>query len=224
MKEFFNNKRNIIISVVSLVLVVAIVIVAVTFNNNKIDVDNSTTTTQGTTENTAQGDGTTTEEVTEESSETSDKTQEEDEIKDNTETSTKKPETTTKKPNKTETTTKKPVTTTKPSKPDKVPEDVAKDLVYGDYGGKEGYEAHLKEVKNYKCSSCGKHDCPSLEYGKDLLGNPKLPVIWPEKCPAIINGTAKCPYCGKTEVSSSDDRWLTEPDKYCDGKCNINFG
>ena len=218
MKDFFNNKRNIIISVVSLVLVVAIVIVAVTFNNNKIDVDNSTTTTQ------AAGDGTTTEEVTEESSETSDKTQEEDETKDDAETSTKKPETTTKKPNKTETTTKKPVTTTKPSKPDKVPEDEAREGLYKYYGGKEGYEAHLEEVRNYKCDTCGKHDCPSLEYGTDLLGNPDLPGINPEKCPAIINGTAKCPYCGKTEVSSSDDRWLTEPDKYCDGKCNINFG
>lgn len=221
MKEFFNNKRNIIISVVSLVLVVAIVVVAVTFNNNKIDVDNSTTTTQGTTEKNAQGDGTTTEEVTEESSETSDKTQKEDETKNNTETSTKKPETTTKKPNKTETTTKKPVTTTKPSSPDKVPEDVAKDLVYGDYGGKEGYEAHLKEVANYKCNRCGKHDCPSLEYGKDLLGNPDWPSIWPEKCPAIINETAKCPHCGKTLVA--DDRWLTEPNKYCDGACHLSF-
>lgn len=220
MKEFFNNKRNIIISVVSLVLVVAIVVVAVTFNNNKIDVDNSTTTTQGTTENTAQGDGTTTEEVTEESSETSDKTQEEDETKDNTETSTKKPETTTKKPNKTETTTKKPVTTTKPSKSE---EEENREMMYGKYGGKEGYEAHLKEVANYKCSSCGKHDCPSLEYGKDLLGNPGWPSISPEKCPAIINGTSKCPHCGKTEVASSDDRWLTEPDKYCNGSCHLSF-
>lgn len=224
MKDFFNNKRNIIISVVSLVLVVAIVIVAVTFNNNKIDVDNSTTTTQGTTENNAQGNGTTTEEVTEESSETSDKTQEEDKTKDNTEVGTKKPETTTKKPNKTETTTKKPVTTTKPSNPDKVPEDEAREGLYKYYGGKEGYEAHLEEVKNYKCSSCGKHDCPSLEYGEDLLGNPGWPSISPEKCPAIINGTAKCPHCGKIEVASSDDRWLTEPDKYCDGGCHLSFG
>ena len=222
MKDFFNNKRNIIISVVSLVLVVAIVIVAVTFNNNKIDVDNSTTTTQGTTENTAQGNGTTTEEVTEESSETSDKTQKEDETKDNTETSTKKPETTTKKPNKPETTTKKPVTTTKPSSPDKVPEDEAREGLYKYYGGKEGYEAHLKEVANYKCSSCGKHDCPSLEYGKDLLGNPDWPSIHSEKCPAIINETAKCPHCGKILVE--DNRWQTEPDKYCRGTCHINFG
>lgn len=224
MKNFFSNKRNIIISVVSLVLVVAIVVVAVTFNNNKIDVDNSTTTTQGTTENNAQGDGTTTEEVTEESSETSDKTQEEDKNS-TTDTTTGKndKETTTKKPNKTETTTKKPVTTTKPSSPDKVPEDEAREGLYKYYGGKEGYEAHLKEVKNYKCSSCGKHDCPSLEYGTDLLGNPDWPSIWPEKCPAIINGTSKCPHCGKTEVASSDDRWLTEPDKYCNGSCHLSF-
>ena len=223
MKKIFANKKNTVILSVILAVVIAVsAIVIVSKRKNgpdkEVDAGTTTTTTQ------AAGDGTITEEVTEESSETSDKTQEEDETKDNTETSTKKPETTTKKPNKTETTTKKPVTTTKPSNPDKVPEDIAKELVYGDYGGKEGYEAHLEEVRNYKCSTCGKHDCPSLEYGTDLLGNPDGPVIWPEKCPAIINGTAKCPYCGKTKVSSSDDRWLTEPDKYCDGKCNINFG
>ena len=86
----------------------------------------------------------------------------------------------------------------------------------------EGYEAHLEEVRNCKCSTCGKHDCPSLEYGTDLLGNPGWPSISPEKCPAIINGTAKCPHCGKILVE--DNRWQTEPDKYCDGKCNINFG
>lgn len=223
MKKIFANKKTTVIFSVILAAVIAVSVIVIVSQRNDgpdkdVDAGTTTTTTQ------AAGNGTTTEEVTEESSETSDKTQEENETKNNTETSTKKPETTTKKPNKTETTTKKPVTTTKPSSPDKVPEDVAKDLVYGDYGGKEGYEAHLKEVANYKCSSCGKHDCPSLEYGKDLLGNPDWPSISSEKCPAIINGTAKCPYCGKTEVSSSDDRWLTEPDKYCDGKCNINFG
>lgn len=208
MKDFFNNKRNIIISVVSLVLVVAIVIVAVTFNNNKIDVDNSTTTTQGTTENTAQGDGTTTEEVTEESSETSDKTQEENDK-----------ETTTKKPNKTETTTKKPVTTTKPSKSE---EEENRDIMYAIHGGKEGYEAHLEEVRNYKCSTCGKHDCPSLEYGTDLLGNPDWPSIHSEKCPVIKAETAKCERCGR--ILSSIDKSREDPEKYCSGNCHINFG
>lgn len=225
MKKILTNKKNaVIISVIlaALILVSAIVVVSQRNDGPDVDVDVSTTLegTPGTT-GTA-GDGTTTEEVTEESSETSDKTQEEDKNS-TTDTTTGKndKETTTKKPNKPETTTKKPVTTTKPSKPDKVPEDVAKDLVYGDYGGKEGYEAHLKEVANYKCNRCGKHDCPSLEYGKDLLGNPDWPSIWPEKCPAIINETAKCPHCGKTLVA--DDRWLTEPNKYCDGACHLNF-
>ena len=224
-KIFANKKTTVIFSVIlaAIILVSAIVVVSQRNDGPDVDVDVSTTLegTPGTT-GTA-GDGTTTEEVTEESSETSDKTQKEDETKNNTETSTKKPETTTKKPNKTETTTKKPVTTTKPSSPDKVPEDVAKELEYNYYGGKEGYEAHLKEVANYKCSSCGKHDCPSLEYGKDLLGNPGWPSISPEKFPAIINGTSKCPHCGKTEVASSDDRWFTEPDKYCNGSCHLSF-
>lgn len=208
MKEFFNNKRNIIISVVSLVLVVAIVVAAVTFNNNKIDAGTTTTTTQ------AAGDGTTTEEVTEESSETSDKTQKEDETKDNTETSTKKP-------NKTETTTKKPVTTTKPTKPSKSEEEENRDIMYAIHGGKEGYEAHLEEVRNYKCDTCGKHDCPSLEYGTDLLGNPKLPVISPEKCPVIKAETAKCERCGR--ILSSVDKSRENPEKYCSGNCHINF-
>lgn len=217
MKEFFNNKRNIIISVVSLVLVVAIVVAAVTFNNNKIDVDNSTTTTQ------AAGDGTTTEEVTEESSETSDKTQEEDKnLTTDTTTGKNGKETTTKKPNKTETTTKKPVPTNKPSKPDKVPEDEAREGLYKYYGGKEGYEAHLEEVRNYKCDTCGKHDCPSLEYGTDLLGNPDLPSIHSEKCPVIKAETAKCERCGR--ILSSVDKSRENPEKYCSGNCHINFG
>lgn len=220
MKKIFANKKNTVILSVILAVVIAvsaIVIVSKRKNGPDKDVDAGTTTT--TTQ--AAGDGTTTEKVTEESSETSSKTQEEDETKDNTETSTKKPETTTKKPNKTETTTKKPVTTTKPSKSE---EEENREMMYGKYGGKEGYEAHLEEVRNYKCSTCGKHDCPSLEYGTDLLGNPGWPSIHPEKCPAIINGTAKCEHCGKTLVSPSDDRWLTQPEKYCSGNCHINFG
>ena len=205
-KAFFGKKQNVVISCVAVVLAVVILIVALTFGNEKTNIDESSTTS--TTETTTES--TTIENPTESTT------------KSTTESTTKKPETTTKKPNKTETTTKKPVTTTKPSNPDKVPEDIAKELVYGDYGGKEGYEAHLEEVRNYKCSTCGKHDCPSLEYGTDLLGNPKWPSISPEKCPAIINGTAKCPHCGKILVE--DNRWQTEPDKYCRGTCHLNFG
>lgn len=221
MKKILTNKKNaVIISVIlaALILVSAIVVVSQRNDGPDVDVDVSTTLegTPGTTGTTV--DGTTTEEVTEESSETSDKTQEEDETKDNTETSTKKPETTTKKPNKTETTTKKPVTTTKHSKSE---EEQDREAMYAMYGGKEGYEARLNEIKNYKCSRCGKHNCPSLEYGVDALGNPGWPSIHSEKCPAIINETAKCPHCGKTLVA--DDRWLTEPNKYCDGACHLNF-
>lgn len=222
MKDFFNNKRNIIISVVSLVLVVAIVVVAVTFNNNKIDVDAGNTTTTTTTE--AAGENVTDEESTtttsvEESSETSDKTQEEETTEKVESTTKKRTESTTGK--KTESTTKKTETTTNP---DKVPEDEAREGLYKYYGGKAGYEAHLEEVANYKCHVCGDHNCPSLEYGTDLLGNPKLSDINEEKCPAIINGTATCSHCGKTLVSSLDDRWLNEPDKYCDGFCYVSFG
>ena len=240
MKEFFNNKRNIIISVVSLVLVVAIVVVAVTFNNNKIDVDNSTTTTQGTTENTAQGDGTTTEEVTEESSETSDKTQEEDETKNNTETSTKKPETTTKKPNKTETTTKKPVTTTKPSKPETTTKpgekhtENAADLSDSeleriwnevDCNTEAEYKTYVKNIPNYKCEYCGDHNCPAITYGPNRIGDIVVTRFETGKCPAIKAEKVKCPQgCGRILVDVDDDRWYTDPDHYCHGGCHINFG
>lgn len=239
MKDFFNNKRNIIISVVSLVLVVAIVIVAVTFNNNKIDVDNSTTTTQGTTENTAQGDGTTTEDVTEESSETSDKTQEEDENS-TTDTTTGKndKETTTKKPNKPETTTKKPVTTTKPSKPEtttkaseKITENAA-DLSQGELLAiwrqvgcetEAEYKAYLANVPNYKCKYCGDHNCPSITYEKNRIGDTVVGIIDEYKCPAIKAEKVKCDVCGKILVDVGDDRFYNQPDKYCDGWCDFGF-
>lgn len=226
MKEFFNNKRNIIISVVSLVLVVAIVVVAVTFNNNKIDVDNSTTTTQGTTEKTAQGDGTTTEEVTEESSETSDKTQEEDETKDNTETSTKKPETTTKKPNKTETTTKKPVvTTTRPTTTQKEElhqSEIERVWAEVDCWSEAEYKAYVASIPTYKCKYCGDHNCPALTYGPNRLGDIVVRNYDKDKCPAIINEEAKCKRCGKILSDTSKSR--SEPEKYCSGNCHLNFG
>lgn len=242
MKEFFNNKRNIVISVVSLVLVVAIVVVAVTFNNNKIDVDNSTTTTQGTTENTAQGDGTTTEEVTEESSETSDKTQEEDKNS-TTDTTTGKndKETTTKKPNKPETTTRKPETTTKPSKPEtttkpgeKVTENAA-DLSDSelldiwrevDCNTEAEYKAYIKNIPNYKCKWCGDHNCPSITYGPNRIGDIIVRSLDKSKCPAIKAEKVKCPQgCGRILVDSrTDKRWQTDPEHYCRGTCHLNFG
>lgn len=241
MKDFFNNKRNIVISVVSLVLVVAIVIVAVTFNNNKIDVDNSTTTTQGTTENTAQGNGTTTEEVTEESSETSDKTQEEDKNS-TTDTTTGKndKETTTKKPNKPETTTKKPETTTKPSKPEtttkaseKVTENAA-DLSQGellDIWRQVGceteaeYKAYIKNIPNYKCRYCGDHNCPAITYGPNRIGDIVVRDFDKSKCSAIKAEKIKCPNgCGRILVGTDDERWYTDPDHYCHGGCHLSFG
>lgn len=242
MKDFFNNKRNIVISVVSLVLVVAIVVVAVTFNNNKIDVDNSTTTTQGTTEKTAQGDGTITEKVTEESSETSDKTQEED-ANTTTDTTTGKinKETTTKKPNKTETTTKKPVTTTKPSKPEtttkapteKVTENAA-DLadwelrsIWSEVGcnSEAEYKAYVKNIPNYKCRYCGDHNCPAITYGPNRIGDIVVSEFDKSKCPAIKAEKIKCPNgCGRILVGTDDERWYTDPDHYCHGGCHLSFG
>ena len=201
--------------ILSLCLVLTVLLSCVGCGKTETTNNDSANTTESTTETTTES---TTESTTETTTETTTEKKTETTTNKKVENTTKKPETTTKKPNKTETTTKKPVTTTKPSKSE---EEENREMMYGKYGGKEGYEAHLKEVANYKCNRCGKHNCPSLEYGKDLLGNPDWPSIWPEKCPAIINETAKCPHCGKTLVA--DDRWLTEPNKYCDGACHLNF-
>ena len=205
--------------ILSLCLVLTVLLSCVGCGKTETTNNDSVNTTESTTETTTES---TTESTTETTTETTTEKQTKTTTNKKVENTTTKTETTTKKPNKTETTTKKPVTTTKPSSPDKVPEDEAREGLYKYYGGKEGYEAHLKEVKNYKCSSCGKHDCPSLEYGTDLLGNPDWPSIHSEKCPAIMNETAKCPHCGKTLVE--DNRWQTEPDKYCRGTCHISFG
>ena len=204
--------------ILSLCLVLTVLLSCVGCGKTETTNNDSANTTESTTETTTES---TTESTTETTTETTTEKQTETTTNKKVENTTKKPETTTKKPNKTETTTKKPVTTTKPSKSE---EEENRDIMYAMHGGKEGYEAHLEEIRNYKCSTCGKHDCPSLEYGEDLLGNPKWPSIWPEKCPAIINETAKCPHCGKILVANSDFRWQTEPDKYCRGNCHISFG
>lgn len=208
MKKILKNK-GVVIALCALLVISLSVIIAISVRNDsaKGPEPDSTPTTENSTTDTS---------VTEESTE---KVDTETSTTTTTTESTTKPETTTKKPNKTETTTKKPVTTTKPSKSE---EEENRDIMYAMHGGKAGYEAHLKEVANYKCDTCGKHNCPSLEYGTDLLGNPDWPGIHSEKCPAIINETAKCPHCGKTLVE--DNRWQTEPDKYCRGTCHISFG
>lgn len=203
-KVFFGRKQNVIISCVAVALAVVILIIALTFGNekNNISEGGTTSTTESTTEST------TTENPTESTTESTTESE-------TNETITQKPETTTKKQ---ETTTKKPVTTTKPSKSE---EEKRRELVYGDYGGEEGYKKHLEEVKNYKCQYCGDHNCPSLEYGTDLLGNPGMPTQWEERCPAIKAETLKCERCGK--ILSTVDKDRAEPDKYCSGNCHISF-
>ena len=86
------------------------------------------------------------------------------------------------------------------------------------------YKAYLANVPNYKCEYCGDHNCPSITYKKNRIGDT---IIYlgdnMDKCPAIKAEKIKCPNgCGRILVD--DNRWFTEPDKYCDGGCHLSFG
>lgn len=85
------------------------------------------------------------------------------------------------------------------------------------------YWKKVEKHKNYKCPYCGSSSCQSIAHNYDALGNPYSDYYNNQKpCPVFAAGKAKCPNCGKILVD--DNRWLTEPDKYCDGFCTNTFG
>ena len=214
-----------------LLLIATLVMLCSVFSgcSEKAEEQDTTTTTQSVIESSSTTE-TTTETTTEKKIETTT-------IK-KVEKTTKKPETTTKKPNKTETTTKKPVTTTKPSKPETTTKpgekhtENAADLSDSeleriwnevDCNTEAEYKAYVKNIPNYKCKWCGDHNCPSITYGPNRIGDIVVTSLDKSKCPAIKAEKIKCPQgCGRILVD--DDRWFTQPDKYCDGTCHLNFG
>lgn len=93
------------------------------------------------------------------------------------------------------------------------------------YWTDEDFEKNVEVMKTYKCPYCNDRNCCSFKFVAmangiiyDISGTEKV-------CPAIKAEKVKCPHgCGRILVEAQDDRWLTEPDKYCDGACHLNFG
>lgn len=243
MKKILSNKKNIAIFSVILAVIIAVsAIVIVSHRNDDSDTDvdtSSTTTTEAAGENVTDEESTTT--SVEESSETSDKTQEEETTEKVETTTKKKTESTTVK--KTESTTKKTETTTKKETTTKASEMYTENaanlsdaelryiwsgcLIDGDpVTSEEEYYYYINTyVPNYKCEYCGDHNCPSITYEKNRLGDT---VVYlgtnKDKCPAIKAEKIKCPNnCGRILVAVTDERWYTESDKYCDGSCHLSF-
>lgn len=78
------------------------------------------------------------------------------------------------------------------------------------------YQALVNQVANYKCKWCGNHNCPSIEYHKDRLGNYTTYGVFPERCPEWSNGNVRCSICGKI-LTSDFNKVLSDPDTYCIG-------
>lgn len=78
------------------------------------------------------------------------------------------------------------------------------------------YQALVNQVANYKCQWCGNHNCPSITYYKDGLGNYTTYGTNPDKCPEWSKGNVRCPICGKI-MTSDFNKVLSDPDTYCIG-------
>lgn len=209
MKQVLHNKKILAIAIVCLVVILSVVI-AVSVKGKKAE-----TVPESSTSEVVTGSETATEEVTESTTESTTA-----EI--TTETTTKKPvskpETTTKKPvSKPETTTKAQVTTNQ----DAAFEAQDRQVLYWQYGGEEGYKAHLQEIANAKCPGCGNHNCPSMEYEKNRLGDVDSYYWNQQKCPNY--GKTKCPHCGKILTDDSSLAKNNTSDTYCLGNCNVTF-
>lgn len=218
MKQVLHNKKILAIAIVCLVVILSVVI-AVSVKGKKAE-----TVPESSTSEVVTGSETATEEVTESATEitTAEIT---------TEAQTQAPETTTKKPvSKPETATKKPVskpentTRAQTTTVDQGTLDTLRLDLYRQYGGEAGYKAHLQEIANAKCPGCGNHNCPSMEYEKNKLGDVDSYHWNQQKCPNY--GKTKCPHCGKILVSADDDGiYKVEhyPNEYCYGNCHITF-
>lgn len=212
MKQVLHNKKILAIAIVCLVVILSVVI-AVSVKGKKAE-----TVPESSTSEVVTSSETTTEEVTESTTESTTA-----EI--TTENTTKKPvsksEATIKKPvSKPENTTRAQTTTNQ----DAAFEAQDRQVLYWQYGGEEGYKAHLQEIANAKCPGCGNHNCPSMEYEKNRLGDVDSYHWNQQKCPNY--GKTKCPHCGKILVSADDDGiYKVEhyPNEYCYGNCHITF-
>lgn len=214
MKQVLHNKKILAIAIVCLVVILSVVI-AVSVKGKKAE-----TVPESSTSEVVTGSETVTEEVTESTTESTT-------AETTTGAQTQASETTTKKPvSKPETTTKKPV-----SKPENTTRaqtttvdqgvlDTERQVLYFRYGGEEGYKAHLQEIANAKCPGCGNHNCPSMEYEKNRLGDIDSYYWNQQKCPNY--GKTKCSHCGK--ILTDDSNLInSNPEKYCRGNCYYTF-
>lgn len=216
MKQVLHNKKILAIAIVCLVVILSVVI-AVSVKGKKAE-----TVPESSTSEVVTSSETTTEEVTESTTESTT-------AETTTGAQTQAPETTTKKPvSKPETTTKKPVskpeTTTRAqvtTNQDAAFEAQDRQVLYWQYGGEEGYKAHLQEIANAKCPGCGNHNCPSMEYKKNRLGDIDSYYWNQQKCPNY--GKTKCPHCGKILTDDSSLAKNNTSDTYCLGNCNVTF-
>lgn len=220
MKQVLHNKKILAIAITCLVVILSVVI-AVLVKGKKAE-----TVPESSTSEVVTSSETVTEEVTESTTEsTTAETTTETTTKASVEITTKKPvskpEATTKKPvSKPENTTRAQTTTNQ----DAALEAQRRQMLYRQYGGEEGYKAHLQEIANAKCPGCGNHNCPSMEYEKNRLGDVDSYYWNQQKCPNY--GKTKCPHCGKILVSADDDGiYKVEhyPNEYCYGNCHITF-
>ena len=207
MKQVLHNKKILAIAITCLVVILSVVI-AVSVKGKKAE-----TVPESSTSEVVTSSETVTEEVTESTTKSTT-------AETTTETTTKKPvskpEATTKKPvSKPETTTKAQVTTV-----DQGTLDTLRLDLYRQYGGEEGYKDHLQEIANEKCPGCGNHNCPSMEYEKNRLGDIDSYYWNQQKCPNY--GKTKCSHCGK--ILTDDSNLInSNPEKYCRGNCYYTF-
>lgn len=250
MKEKLKNKRHIIVAVITSVIIFSVVFSALTLskrpNKGKAETKPSVSDTANPEKGSEKDAGEITEEDTGKTAEnnTENTTAEKntEKVTENTAKNTTTEKNTQKPAN---TTTKKPVSTTAEDlvlvyfysngesyskyvtqeEYDEIQKDEERWDLYRRYGGEEGYKAHLQEIANDKCPGCGKHDCPSMEYHTNRLGDVDS-VRWVNsKCPN--HGITKCSHCGKilTDSLNNEDVAKTEanPDKYCYGGCYVSF-
>lgn len=215
MKQVLHNKKILAIAIVCLVVILSVVI-AVSVKGKKAEAVPESSTSEVVTSS-----ETTTEEVTESTTEsTTAEITTETTTKASVEITTKKPvskpEATTKKPvSKPENTTRAQVTTV-----DQGTLDTLRLDLYRQYGGEAGYKAHLQEIANAKCPGCGNHNCPSMEYEKNRLGDIDSYYWNQQKCPNY--GKTKCSHCGK--ILTDDSNLInSNPEKYCRGNCYYTF-
>ena len=77
-----------------------------------------------------------------------------------------------------------------------------------------------QEIANAKCPGCGNHNCPSMEYEKNRLGDIDNYYWNQQRCPNY--GKTKCSHCGK--ILTDDSNLInSNPEKYCRGNCYYTF-